>query len=312
MSPYILTGLLLLAVLATVIFAFVFTSRRAKPVLDSDDLYSDLADEIFERATAGDGYHRRNMSFERIEQDRTLTGGKPPARKARDLDEPFRRTAENVRLHPPVEAKYHPRPSFVPQTVHPTITLTPRQIERVNIQRKLRGKPPFNRNGLTNAIAHPWDRAGMRQPQSSNDWLSYLIAYEIFAADHQGHTIAGCGGVTIDTGQPYNGHGGEYAGAGASGDWSNNMTRSEAAAIEHGIPMTTDAPAGTGGFAPLPPATDPLSDPASFKGPDPSPAATYAPDPSPAATYSVPDPSPSFDSSSSFSAPDTSSSSSSF
>jgi uncharacterized membrane protein YgcG len=139
-----------------------------------------------------------------------LGGGKPPARK--------------IGRSPALGAPYgKPKPIF----------FTPRQIERVNIARTRRGAPPFNRTGLTNAIAHPWDRAAVRQPQTSSDWLAYLIMYEIMSAGHQGRSVSGCGGLTIDPDAPYNGHGGEYAGAGASGDWSNSLIRGEAQAIDN-------------------------------------------------------------------------------
>ena len=205
-----------------------------------------------------------------------------------------------------------PRSSFgqrayaPPRQKNTTIFLTPRQIERVNIQRKLAGRPPFNRKGLTNAIAHPWDRADVRQPQSSNDWLSYLIMYEILFADHQSHVVSGCGGgVTIDTDAPYNGHGGEYAGGGASGDWSDNSTRATAAAIDHGIGIVgepeTAAPDPYVGIAAAAAASVSDSAPSYSSAPDPTPSYS-APDPTP--SYSAPDPSPSFDSSSSSSGGD--------
>jgi hypothetical protein len=184
---------MVLVVLAIVILALALTPRKRKMV----DLYRDNDTEV-EPATAGDGYHfksKPNVSFEQIKQeDRAFGDGKPPTRQF------------GKRIAPPVKL--------------PTIALTPRQIERVNIQRKLRGKPPLNRAGIKNAVAHAWDQP-RKQPDNSGDWLVYLILYECLLSDHQGHTCAGAGGFTIDPNLPYNGAGGEFAGAGASGDWTS-------------------------------------------------------------------------------------------
>jgi hypothetical protein len=113
-----------------------------------------------------------------------------------------------------------------------TIALTPRQLERVNIQRKLRGKPPLNRDGFKNAVAHPWTAPLAVQPQSTADWLAYLIAYQCLLPAHEGMTRVSTG-LTVDPNSRYNGQGYELPGAGVSGDWSNGITRSEGSAIEH-------------------------------------------------------------------------------
>jgi hypothetical protein len=284
MSPYTILGLSLLAVLAAVILAFAFAPRKRRPGSgEMTDLYKPFADGCYvEGDTVGGygGYRDGGLVAPR-------TVGKNPALGAG---------------YPAASRSFGSRPSG-------KVFLTPRQIERVNIQRRLAGRPPFNRKGLTSAIAHPFNRADVRQPQSSNDWLSYLIMYEIIAGDHQGHTVSGCGGVTIDTDAPYNGHGGEYAGGGASGDWSDNSTRATAAAIDHGIgivgePETASNGAGrfddAGGPAMAP--SDPaysapsVSDSASSYSSTPDPTPSYTPDPTPSYT---PDPSPSFDSGSS-------------
>lgn len=144
---------------------------------------------------------------------RTLGGGRPPARAS----------------------------------AKPKIFLTPRQLERVNIQRKLRNKAPLNQAGFANAAAHAWDQP-RRQPDNSSDWLMYFVMYECFIADHQSHLVSASGSLTIDPNQPYNGQGGEFAGAGASGDWAHSDPYAALA--------LTPAPDGTGGFAPLPPPSD--------------------------------------------------------
>ena len=154
----------------------------------------------------------------------------------------------------------------------PKIFLTPRQLERVNIQRKLRNKPPLNQAGFANAAAHAWDQP-RRQPDNSSDWLMYFVMYECFFADHQSHLVAPSGGLTIDPNLPYNGQGGEFAGAGASGDWA----RSDPYAA---LALTLD-------FAPLPP---------------PSDSGSYSPGDTVGGYGSTPDPTPSVsDSSSSYS-----------
>lgn len=140
-----------------------------------------------------------------------------------------------------------------PRTRH--VALTPRMIERVNIQRKLRGKPPMNRAGFQNAIAHPWGRSDERRPSNDAGWLAYLIAYNVFSQDHMASTVGQAGGIMIDHDAPYNGQGGAFAGAGASGSWGNLSAPDVAAAaativLEEGptqtvqdtSPSTPDAP----------------------------------------------------------------------
>lgn len=116
----------------------------------------------------------------------------------------------------------------VPPVREPTVVLTPRMTERVNVQRKLRGKPPLNRDGFKNAAAHAWDQP-RRQPDNSSDWLTYFILYECLLSDHQSHMCAGAGSLIIDPNLPYNGQGGEFAGAGASGSWDDPAVAAGAA-----------------------------------------------------------------------------------
>lgn len=117
------------------------------------------------------------------------------------------------------------RRTWAPVTARPRIALTPRMLERVNIQRKLRNRPPLNRAGFKNAVAHAWDNWRVDRDMDQTKWLGYLIAYEVILADHQSPTVAIFGGLTIDPNQPYNGQGGEFGGAGASGQWDADTAR---------------------------------------------------------------------------------------
>lgn len=196
-----------------------------------------------------------------------------------------------------------------------SITLTPRQLEHVNIQRKLRNRPPLNAAGFNNAVAHAWDQ-GRRQPDTSSNWLTYLILYECFFAHHQASTVADTGhGLIIDPSLPYNGQVGEVPGAGAAGV---DVYAPIAASI-----ATPDLTLRDDGASFSEPGTgqiidqrslDALSDPNSFKGEAgsyqpgdmvggygapqqaPEPAPTPAPDPAPSAPSFDSGPAPSFDS----------------
>lgn len=104
---------------------------------------------------------------------------------------------------------------FVPSRRLPrsTVSFSPRQLEQINTKRRLRGQSPLNRKGFQAAIA-----AAPIKSTGSDDWLTYLVMYEVLFADHTGR--APDSSITITPDAPYNGHGGEFAGAGASGDWS--------------------------------------------------------------------------------------------
>lgn len=295
MSPLDILGFCFAAVLLAVALPWVFSRRKAEGLIIRD--FEDIRD----------GHHYRDGGTFGFAgpADRTLGSGKPPAR--------------SVGRHPALGAPYARKTA---------ITLTPRDLERINTQRKLRNRPPLNRAGFASAIstASVEERTlANRQPQSSSDWFAYLILYECFFADHQSPTVA-CGGyVTIDPGQPYNGQGGDYSGAGASGDWTrpDSLTALQAdVAARPANPETGSYQPGdtVGGYGAL-------SDPNSFKGssddaprnvadpgpipggdggyPQSSPASSDGPGPS----YSAP--SPSSDSSSSYSSSSDSSSSSS-
>lgn len=210
---------------------------------------------------------------------------------------------------PPRETGVHPGlgmgyGSAAPRNTAPApIILTPRQLERVNIQRKLNSRPPLNRAGFENAVAHAATRD--RQPDTSANWLTYLILYEAFFDDHKTNRVACDASIAIRPGQPFNGHGGEFAGAGASGDWTSPP--SALAAAGAAIALTPDY-ADTGrdndwanwpsGGDPAPALLEPAApiiDRSADGNPESYIAPASAPDPSP--SYSAPDPSPpSFDS----------------
>lgn len=271
MTPFAVFGLAVLAVLATVIFALSCQPRRRRPGFDGVDRLANRDDEIdpaqdkmrarFNATGLPARYRDGGLAH-------SIGSGKPPTRKAFGNRKP-------------------------------SIFLTPRQLERVNIQRKLRGRQPLNRRGFTNAVANAWQPG--KQPDNTADWLTYLILYECLLDAHATGRVYVDTGLTITPEAPYNGHGGEFAGAGASGDWRSPdaSTAAAASAIMADGPIHDDRPM-----------QDPLSDPNSYKGAEGSqiddaggpatapsdPAYSSAPDPSP--SYS-PDPSPSFDSGSS-------------
>jgi hypothetical protein len=186
------------------------------------------------------------------------------------------------------------------------IYLTARELEHVNIKRRLSGRLPLNRDGFANAVAHAWDQPE-RQPGTPAEWLAYLIVYECLLNEHGSYRTSVDTGLTITPAAPYNGHGGEFAGAGASGDWTSPGAQALAAAgvgtgvgaaLDRDLPTNVEpATAGNGYHF-----TDPLSNPDSYKGstdnspglnPDPAPSSTdNSPGPTP---YSAPDTSPNFD-----------------
>lgn len=147
----------------------------------------------------------------------------------------------------------------------PSIFLTPRQLERVNVARIAAGKRALNRAGLVNAVALARSEP-RRQPDNSTDWLTYLILYECLFEGHAGPAQVGTG-LTITPDAPYNGHGAEYGGAGASGDWTSPdaSTATAAAAIASGSGILSQ-PADPYADPSIRVTPDPLSDPNSFKG----------------------------------------------
>jgi hypothetical protein len=296
-TPFGIFGVAVLAVLVTVIMALTFSPRhKRRPGLNDRDEFVPYPTDY-------------PVALDKM-RDRFRDGG----------------LAHSIpRAEPPAAANaYHTAKGPVPPSFgkrKPSIFLTPRQLERVNIQRKLQGRQPLNRRGFTNAVAHAWDQhesthpTRQSQPVNTGDWLTYLILYECLFDDHStGRTYVDTG-LTITPEAPYNGHGGEFAGAGASGDWASPTASTAAAAAaiaaDGGAPFPGPQYDDAGGpaMAPSDPAysrpvepaitgngyhfTDPAPSTPSYT-PDPSPS--YTPDPSP--SYS-PDPSPSFDSGSS-------------
>lgn len=192
----------------------------------------------------------------------------------------------------------------VPPTRKPTIQLTPRMLERVNTQRKLRGRSPLSRTGIKAAVATAsveQQTYGNRQPSTNDQWLTYLILYQCFLSDHHSHTVGGVGGLIIDPNVPLNGMemGGTFGGAGASGDWTSAPQGvTDAASLAVGD-YSGAKDYASGGFV--------RGDDVPTVVHDPAPS--YTPDPTP--SYSAPDPSPSYsapDTSSSYSSSDTGSS----
>jgi hypothetical protein len=128
-----------------------------------------------------------------IRKRENLEGIYGPA--AVDLDEPWRRAKENMRLHPAKEATYHPHPMPsadptllvhpLPSARPPTIKLTARDLARINTQRKLHGRPPLNKRGFQASIAKAWDQP-VRQPQTHGEWLTYFVLFEcLIASNHR-------------------------------------------------------------------------------------------------------------------------------
>ncbi len=273
--------LFLLAVGGFAVGTIVYLALRPKRTL--------LDEREVEPATAGDGYHYKpkpNISFEKIKRE------EPP----RTFGKRAALAAQYGRKQP--------------------IFLSPRMIERANIERRRRGAPALNRAGVKNAIAHPWDRPDVRQPETGVQWLTYLIMYEVLADDHHQAHCSGTGGITIDPNQPYNGQGGEFAGAGASGDWTSApVTASIATEIAVGAgvgALQSDdkyAPGDrVGGYDSAPSSMNPDPGPtgggSAYASPSyvaPEATINSAPDPTP--SYSAPDPAPS-DSSGGFSGGD--------
>lgn len=180
-------------------------------------------------------------------------------------------------------------------------TLTTRDLEHINVRRRLQGRQPLNRNGFQTAIAS----ARRDTPVDANNWLVYLIAYDMLTADHASLNVGGCSHISIDPGQPFNGQGGEFAGAGASGSWDSPPSAVPAPGIDPYASLAdtarasvADFGAGSAGLA----AADLGPDPLSYTPPVPDSTPSYTPDPSP--SYSS-DTSSSY--SSDTSAPDTSS-----
>lgn len=183
------------------------------------------------------------------------------------------------------------RPS-VRQAAVSQIHLTPRNLSLINSRRRSRGLPAMNRRGFQAAIA----AAPVRPSASHDDWLTYLIIYECLFADHQGRTPDTS--ITVTPDAPFNGQGGTFAGAGASGDWPAGGDPAPAT-IEPGSRVGLGLAVGAAAAAY---AVDPLSDPNSYKGGDrldPSDGGPEAYNPPQSAPEPSRAPEPSYDSGSS-------------
>lgn len=174
------------------------------------------------------------------------------------------------------------------------VRLSARDLERVNIKRKLEGRRPLTRGGFTYGLVN-----APPQYQSSNDFLMWLLIYESVQPSHYTHRCAVDSGITVQPSEPFNGLGGSYGGAGASGKWDHEDTY---VTDRFHNPQPDDR--NTAEADPTPTcAPDPVSVTSHHVGSSqPIAADTY--------TSSAPDPSPSYSSSSSDSSPSSSSDSS--
>lgn len=205
-------------------------------------------------------------------RDRMTVGFKEPDMEKRHAARRFPNARRDFGSRPPVRK--------------PAVFLTPHQLTRINRERMARGYRPLNREGFKAATA----RASMydRQPDTSTDWITYFILYEMLSGSMT-QSSAQCNvGLTIQPDAPFNGHDGEYGGAGASGNWQDTS------------PVTTSLAAGIADMPPVDPyavvaASIASPDTSSYTPPQASEPAYSAPDPTP--SYSAPDPSPSYSSS---------------
>lgn len=197
MTPYVILGTAVLAVLATTILALAFSPRpRKRSGFDIGGKYEPFAEAGFGRSP------KLNISFEEIK---------------RELPTDEQHIFGN-RTAPPYRK--------------PIVAMTPRMLEHVNIQRKLRGVQSLNRAGFKNAIAGAWDTP-RREPSTSSEWLTYLILYNCFLFEHEANMCAGAGGLIIDPNLSHNGMGGPWsrANSGVSGDWTGPDAHLTAASV---------------------------------------------------------------------------------
>lgn len=212
---------------------------------------------------------------------------------------------------------------------HPTertkrvVRLTARDLERINIRRKLADRRPLTLGGFTNGLA------AAPPNQSGSDLLMWLLIFESSQPGHYGHRCSVESGISVTPDAPYNGLGGSYGGAGSSGSWGagtpdgstgaagDSAARRDTFEVPNGFMAVTDAEGRATGEVVKTPAHELTSapDPAYFEpykaaepehvidtGPTSAPSAPPAATPDPTPSYSAPDPTPSY------SAPDTSSS----
>lgn len=242
------------------------------------------------------------------------------------LDKPWRDAEANLRKHPPKET-FHPHPftrprEHVPATSRvpfgqraippisaiPHIVLTPRHLEHINILRRRDGKLPMNATGFRAAIARQATTAVDTNPiRSTNDWLTYLILYEVLPGDHGQHRVAVDASIVVAPGEPFNGQGGVFAGAGATSTFDTPVTDPLAdrdglpatqgltyvaagglVAALHGAALEPD-PSDGGPEAYNPPAAAPEPAPAPQPVAQPDPPTYQASDPPASAPASAPD-----------------------
>lgn len=177
------------------------------------------------------------------------------------------------------------------------ITLTPRNLEHVNIQRRRSGRPPLSATGFKAAIAK--QASSPAALHTSNDWLTYLILYEVLFADHQQSRLAVDQPIAIVPDAPFNGQGGTYAGAGATSSFGAASIKDETIcystdpegfvsnAVEGWQPGALDGSFGAALAGADPGPSEAYSPPQPAPEPPPTPTPPSAPDTS----YSAPEPS---------------------
>lgn len=175
--------------------------------------------------------------------------------------------------------RHDDRVTFGRRVKREPVELNRRQLEHVNNHRRMQGKQPLNLLGFQNALRGA-------PTSASDDWINYLILYEVLSADETSHRISVDSGITVTPG-------GEYGSAGAQGSWSDDPKNAA---------MVGDPYAAVAAAAFSPTTRTDTPDPSSYAPATPSPS---VPDPAP---YS---PSNSDTSSSYSSSSDSSSSSSS-
>lgn len=104
--------------------------------------------------------------------------------------------------------RHDERVTFGRRVKRDPVELNRRQLEHVNNHRRMQGKQPLNLLGFQNALRGA-------PTSASDDWINYLILYEVLSADETSHRISVDSGITVTPG------GGEYGGAGAQGSWSD-------------------------------------------------------------------------------------------
>lgn len=236
------------------------------------------------------------------------------------------RDAYHQRLRVEPRADFNTRENLADGETHPrwkdhpteravrTIRLTARQLERLNIQRKLSKRQPLTRGGFTHGIA----AAPPERSQSTNDLLFWLMIYESSQPGHYSPRCAIDAGITVEPDKPFNGLGGSYGGAGATGKWDepervvSSEDRQTFTVPDGHVAVRDHEGRATGEIVAVASNALPDRDPPGYMPPSDTGyvetergtagLTTPIEPPAPAPSYSAPDPSPSY------SPPDTSSS----